>query len=177
MLECARTSAFAAAHRTVPAGAPSARAPSQLRRSRRGVTSPVATGSLSQHRAKQQESLHSGVHFASCSVELLLARSILTQEPAAAILQGRRQPNLGSGCSGAEPPRVENACARRPLGTPAPATPHPHGTAVSLVSCGVPSHRVCHDPLNQLPLFSKRNCCPTGAHWVHNCPHWSLLGA
>ena len=73
--ECARTSAFATAHRAVPAGAPF---PKSSRLSHRGpsrdVTSPDAI-------------LHSGIHFAPCSVEPLLARSI-----------------FGSGTSSSDPP-------------------------------------------------------------------------
>ena len=82
----------------------------------REVASRDATGSLFQHRAKQQESLHSGIHFGSCSVEPLLARSILAQEPAAAILQ-MSAPAKPWERSGAEPPREGVACAGRPLGT------------------------------------------------------------
>ena len=65
--------------------------------------------------AKQQKSVHSGNHFASCSLEPLFARKIWTQEPAAAVLQCSQ--TLGSGRSGAEPPREEIASAGRPLDT------------------------------------------------------------
>ena len=48
-----------------------------------------------QDRAKHQKSVHSGIHFASCSADPLLARSGSAQEPAAAVLQSRRQPKPG----------------------------------------------------------------------------------
>ena len=92
--------------------------PSQPRCPHLEVTSPSATGSLSQRRAKHQKSVHSGNHCASCSVELVLARSILAQEPAAAVLQCRHQPNPGMWALWSEAAaRGEIACAGRPLGT------------------------------------------------------------
>ena len=45
----------------------------------------------SQHRAQQQKSVHAGNSFASCSVEPSFARSTSGQEPAATVLQCRRQ--------------------------------------------------------------------------------------
>ena len=49
-----------------------------------------------QDRAKHQKSVDSGIHFASCRADPLLARSVSAQEPAAAaVLQCRRQANPG----------------------------------------------------------------------------------
>ena len=46
----------------------------------------VAPGNESSEcRAKHQKSVHSGIHFASCSMDPLLARSVSAQEPAAVL--------------------------------------------------------------------------------------------
>ena len=68
----------------------------------------------SQCRAKHQMSIHSGIHCASCSMDPLLARSVSAQEPAAAVLQCRRQPNPGKWTlkSGAG---AHGACSFSPL--------------------------------------------------------------
>ena len=59
-----------------------------------GCTDSGAPGKEScQHLAKHQKCAHSGIHFASLNAGPLLARSISAQEPAAAGLQCRHQPN------------------------------------------------------------------------------------
>ena len=83
--------------------------------------------------------LHSDIHFAPCSVEPLLARSILAQEPAAAILHCQCQPNPRKWTPGVYPPRLEIACAGRPFAHPA----WPRGTKSSRLSrnCPTPARR------------------------------------
>ena len=160
--ECARTSAFASAYCTVPAAVPSARAsvpapmvspwksPHRVRLALSGeprepkasssftslpTTDSGAPGNESaQHRAKHQKRVHSGNHFASCSVDPSFACSVSAQEPAAGVLHCRRQPNPGKWTL-----RSGACLCRPPFGHPA----WPRGMQSS--SCGTtPARRRPH---------------------------------
>ena len=80
-------------------------------------SSRVGRGGPSRHVTSQCATLHSGIHFASCSVEPC--------SPVAFWLRNHQQRSsnnvgsqtVGSRRSGTEPPREEIACASRPLGT------------------------------------------------------------
>ena len=106
-------------------------------------SSRLSYGGPSRDVTSQDAILHSGIHFAPCSLEPLLARSILAQGPASAILQCRRQPSRGKST-------LRNGAAVRGDCLCGPPTEHPAGPN------GILSLRL----LRSCPTLARR--CPHG---------------